>query len=133
MVFLSDSKSPQGSWTLINIRADLINSLVWMVSTRLLISKSSSPFINPLVTVPSVLITIGITATSMSHIFFNSLSRTGYLSLCLPFFSFTLWSAGTANSVIRQIISLSLWICVCVCVCVCVCWDFNNAYSANIL
>ena len=46
MVFLwslSDSKSPQVSRTLLSILADLNNAVVRMVSTRVFISKSSSP------------------------------------------------------------------------------------------
>ena len=39
--------------TLLNILADLSNARIWMVSTCPLISKSSSPCINPLVTVPT--------------------------------------------------------------------------------
>ena len=67
MVFhwsLSDSKSLQVSRTPLSILADLINAVVWIVST-LLISKSSSPCTNPLVTVPSAPITIGISVTFM--------------------------------------------------------------------
>ena len=55
MVFhwsLSDSKSPQVSRTLLSILAVLNNAAVWMVSTRLPTSKSSSPFSNPFITVP---------------------------------------------------------------------------------
>ena len=55
MVFhwsLSDNKSPQVSRTLLSILAILNNAVVWMVSTRPPTSKSSSPFSNPLVTVP---------------------------------------------------------------------------------
>ena len=37
-----------------------IDDVVWMISTRPLISKSSSPFNNPLVTVPNVQITINV-------------------------------------------------------------------------
>ena len=53
MVFhwsLSDSKSPQVSRTLLSILAYLNNVVVWTVSTRPVISKSSSPCTNPLVT-----------------------------------------------------------------------------------
>ena len=63
MVFrwsLSDSKSPQVSRTLLSILAVLNNAVIWMVSTRPPTSKSSSPFSNPLVTVPNAPITIGI-------------------------------------------------------------------------
>ena len=83
MVFhwsLSDSKSPQISWNLLRILADLNNEVVWMVSTRPLISKSSGLFINPLVTAPRAPIIIGIDVTFMFHIFFNSLVRSRYLS-----------------------------------------------------
>ena len=40
---LSDSKSPQVSKTLLSILADLNNIIIWMVSSHLLISKSSNP------------------------------------------------------------------------------------------
>ena len=78
MVFhwsLSDNKSPKVFTTFLSILADLNNTVVWLVSTRPLISKSSGPFTNPLVTVPRVPITIGITVTFTFHSFFNSLAR----------------------------------------------------------
>ena len=84
MVFhwsLSDSKSPQVSRTLHSILAVLNNAVVWIVSTRPPTSKSSSPFSNPLVTVPNAPITIGIIVTCMFHSFFSSLARSRYLSL----------------------------------------------------
>ena len=107
MVFhwsLSDSKSPQVSMTLLSILAVLNSVLVWMVSTRLPTSNSSSPFSNPLVTVPNALITIGIIVTSMFHSFFNSLERSRYLSFFSDSFSFILWSAGKGKSKILQIL-----------------------------
>ena len=85
MVFhlsLSDSKSPQVSRirlnlfkslqvsrTLLSILADPRNAEVWMVSTRSFISKSSSPFINLLVTVPKAPDMFGIKITFMFHSF----------------------------------------------------------------
>ena len=63
MVFLwnlSDSKSSQVSRILLSILADLNNVVVWIIFTRPLISKSSSLFNNPSVTVPRAPITIGI-------------------------------------------------------------------------
>ena len=105
MVFhcsLSDSKSPQVSRTLHSILAVLNNVVIWMVSTRPPTSKSSSPFSNPLVTVPKAPITIGIIVTFMFHSFFNSLARSRYLSFFSHSFSFILWSAGTARSTILQ-------------------------------
>ena len=107
MVFhwsLSDSKSPQVSRTLISILTVLNNVVVWMFSTRPLISKSSRPFNNPLVTVPKVPITIRIIVTFMFHSFINFLVRSRYLSFFLLSFSFILWSAGTAKSTILQVL-----------------------------
>ena len=66
---LSDRKSPQVSWTLLSILADLNYTVLWMVYTRPLFSKSSNPCTNPLMTVPSDPITSGITVTFMFHIF----------------------------------------------------------------
>ena len=83
MVFqrsLRDSKSPQVSRTLLSILAVFNNAVVWMVSTSPPTSKSSSPFSNPLVTVPNTPITIGIFVTCMFHSFCNSLTRSRYLS-----------------------------------------------------
>ena len=66
---LSDSKSPQVFGTLLSILADVNNTVVWMVFTRPLISKSSDPCTNPLVAGPSAPITIGITVILMFHSF----------------------------------------------------------------
>ena len=74
MVFLwglSYSKLPEVSRTLLSIVAVLNNAVFWMVSTCLLISKSSSLFNNLLVTVPKAPIMIGILLTSMFHSFFQ--------------------------------------------------------------
>ena len=40
--------------------------------------------------------------------FFNSLAKSKYLSLFSISFNFILWSAGTAKSIIRQVLFLSL-------------------------
>ena len=100
---LSDSKSPQVSRTLLSILTVFNNAVVWMVSTRPPTSKSSSPFNNPLLTVPKAPITIGIVFTFMFHSFFNSLARSRYLSLFSHSISFILWSAGISKSTILQI------------------------------
>ena len=99
-----DSKSSQVSRTLLTILVVHNNVVVWMVSTRPPTFKSSSPFNNPLVTVPNAPITIGIIVTFMFHSFFNSLARSRYLSFFSDSFSFILWSAGTAKSTILQIL-----------------------------
>ena len=91
MVFywsLSDSKSPQVSRTLLSILAVLNDAVVWMVSTRPPISKSSSPFSNPLVTVPNAPITIGIIFTSMFHSFFQFPRKVEVFILLFTFFLF---------------------------------------------
>ena len=113
MVFhwsLSDSKSPQVSRTLLSILAVLSNAVIWIVSTRPLTFKSSRPYNNPLVIVPKAPITIGTTVTFMFHSFFNSLARSRYLSFFSLSFSFILWSAGSAKSIILQIIVFFLLI-----------------------
>ena len=107
MVFhwsLGDSKSPKVSWTLFGILAVLNNAVVWMVSTHPPTPKSSSLFNNPLVIVPNIPITIRIIVTCMFHSFFNSLTRSRYLSFFTHSFSFILWSARTAKLTILQII-----------------------------
>ena len=112
MVFhwsLSDSKSPQVSRTLLSILAVLNNAVVRMVFTRPPTSKSSSPFSNPLVTVPNAPITIGIIVTCMFYSFFRSLARLRYLSFFSHSFSFILWSAGTAKSTILQVLFFSFF------------------------
>ena len=111
MVFrwsLSDSKSLQVSRTLLSILADLNNAVVWTVSIRSVISKSSSPSTNHLVTVPKAPITIGIIVTFMFHSLFNSLARSTYLSHFSLSFNFILWSARTAKSTIQQVLSFLL-------------------------
>ena len=91
MVFqwsLSDSKSPQVSKSLLGILAVLNNALVLMVSIRSPSSKSSSPFNNPLVTVPKVPITSGIIVTFMFHSFFQFSSKFEIVILLFTFFQF---------------------------------------------
>ena len=58
-----------------------------MLSTRPPTSKSSSPFSNPLVTVPNAPITIGIIVTFMFHSFFQFPSKVDVL-LLFTFFQF---------------------------------------------
>ena len=111
MVFhwsLSDSNTPQVSRTHLRILAILSNAVVWIVSTRPPISKSSRSFNNPLVIVPNVPITIGTIVTFMFHSFFNSLARSRYLSFFSLSFRFILWSTRTA--VIFIFILTLLWL-----------------------
>ena len=101
---LSDNKCPQVSRTPHSILAYLNDALVWMVSTRFLIFQFSCPFINPLVTVPRLPITISHRHLRVPQLFFNSLGRSRYLSFFSLSFNFTLCSAGTAESTIRQVL-----------------------------
>ena len=76
-----DSKSHQFSRTLLSILTQLNNAVV---STRPLISKSSTHIIDTLVTLPNAPIKIGITITFMFRSFFSSQARSKYLSFfCL--------------------------------------------------
>ena len=97
---LSVSKSPQVSRTLLSILADLNKAVVWMVSTRLLISKSSNPCVNPLVTVSRAPITIGIIVTFMYHSFFQLRSKVEVLTLL--FASFQFYTVVSQNSKIHN-------------------------------
>ena len=85
MVFpcsLSNSKSLQVSTTLLSIPADPNIAVVWTISARLVISKSSSLCTNHLLTVPRAPITIGTIVTFMFRIFFNyQQGRSTYPSL----------------------------------------------------
>ena len=101
---MCDSKSPSVSRILLrrsqqcyNFNNDLKNAIISMVSTRLLIFKSSCLFNNPVLTVPSAVITIIIPVPFLLHSLFVFLPPR-YLSLFLLSFNFKLWSAGTANS-----------------------------------
>ena len=101
---LSNSKSPQVSRTLLGILADLNNAIILMVPICSLISKYSSLWNNLLVNVPSAPITAGITVTFMFYSFFRSLARSSNLPHFSLVFNFTLWSAWTAKSTIRQVL-----------------------------
>ena len=74
--------------TLLSILAVLINTVLWVVSTRPPTSKSSGPFSNPLVTVPNAPITIGIIVTCMLHSFFQFPSKVEVLIPLFTFFQF---------------------------------------------
>ena len=91
VVFLrrvSDSKSPQASWNLLSIVADLSNEVVGKLSSRTLISNSPSPYTNPLVTVPSAPTTIGFTVTFKFYSFFQFSSKDKLLISFFAFFQF---------------------------------------------
>ena len=100
---LSDCKSPQVSRTLLSILSDLNNVVVWMASTRPIIAKSSSPCINPLVTVTREPITIGIIVTFMFHNFLKFRSKVHIVILIFIFFKFysvVSWDSKAHNLVI---------------------------------
>ena len=108
MVFhwsLSDSKSPQVSRTLLSILDVLNNAVVWMVSTRLSTSKSSSPFDNSVVTVPKAPIAFGIIVTFMFNSFFNSLARSMYF-----FFILSVLFCGKLGQQSRQFCKFSFFL-----------------------
>ena len=88
MVFhwsLSDNKSPQVSRTLLSILADLNNAVVWIVSACLVISKSSSLYTNPSVSVPRAPVTIDIIVTFKFRSFFFQFHS--HVKLLIPLFA----------------------------------------------
>ena len=101
---LSDSKSPRVFRTLLSILADLNQVIVWMVTTRPLISKSSSPFNNHSLTVTRAPITIGINHTFMFLSFFQFSTRSLLLLSPLEFFS-------SASHQPYQVLPLHLTVC----------------------
>ena len=68
-----DSKSLKVFRNLLCILADLNNAVVWVVSTRPLISKSSSSCINPLVTVSNVVFNLSLSDSKSLKVFRNLL------------------------------------------------------------
>ena len=81
---LSDSKSPRVSSSFLSILADLNKAVVWIFSTRPLISKSS----NPLITVQRATITNGITVTFMFNSFGFFFQFSGKVHALVPLFAF---------------------------------------------
>ena len=101
MVFhwnLSDSKSPQVSLTFLNIMADLNKAVVWMVSSCSIISKSSSPFTNPIGVDPSAPTSIGINIIFMIPSFSSSQAKSRYLSFFSLLSNFTLWQSSLTST-----------------------------------
>ena len=104
---LSD-KSPQVTWTLLSILADLNNAIVLMVYTCPVISKSFSLLSNPSVSRASL--SIGKIVTFMFLKIFNSLARSRYLSF---FRVLSIFSCGQPGQKSPQFdkFSLSLSLC----------------------
>ena len=97
MVFhwkLSDSKSPQVSWTLSTLD-DLNSAMVWMVLILPLISSSFSRLLG---IVPRAPTTIGINVMLMFYDCFFSLANSKCFSIFSLTFIFTLWFSGMAKS-----------------------------------
>ena len=107
---LSYSKPPRVSRTLLGILAYLNNEVVWMVTTRPVISKSSSPFINPLVTVPRAPITIGKTVIFMFHNFFQFPSKAQVLIFLFTFFQFYSVVSRDSKVTILQVLFFCCWL-----------------------
>ena len=80
---MSDCHFPHVAWIILSILAYINNPVVWMVSTRPLISKSPIPCTNPWLNVRSAAIKIRITVTYMFHSFSVLKEVFGtYLSFC---------------------------------------------------
>ena len=76
----------------------LNNEIVWMVSTRFVVSKFFSPFFNHMMTTPKLPITVSIHVTFIFYSFLNYLARSRYSSFFSLSFNFTPWSAVPARS-----------------------------------
>ena len=68
---LSDGKPPQISRTLLSIRSDRSNAVVWTIPTYVLISNYFSLFTNHLTIVPSTLITTDISHFHVPYFLFS--------------------------------------------------------------
>ena len=111
------------------ILADLNNAVVWMVSTRLLIIKSSSLCINFLVSLLRAPITIGKSSLSYSTVF-QYPEKIIYLSF--RFLSILLLGQQGQKNPQFSKFSILLFVCVCVCVCVCVrVCDYYTVWSSG--
>ena len=73
---------------LLSVLADFNNAVVWMVSSRPLILKPSSPRTKSLLTVPSAPFTLGITVTFTFPNFFQFPSNVEVLIFFFAFFQF---------------------------------------------
>ena len=94
MVFhynLNDRRFLQVSRILLSILTYPNNAVVWIVSTRILISISSNPFINPSGTIPSVPTTIGITVTFMVFLFSSKVQVVIFLFAFFQVYSVISW------------------------------------------
>ena len=107
---VGDSKSPQGCRTLFSILANLNNDVVWIVLIRPPISNSSSLLSNPLGSIPSAPITVGITVTFMFHSYLISPARSFTFYFSLPSFSLIFYSVGRWDGKIHNTASLFLFL-----------------------
>ena len=85
---LSKSKSPKVFRFLFSILADLNNAIVWMVSPHPLISKSTCPCTNPLVTLLNTLVRVVNTITFLFHSLFQFFSKVFVLASLFVFLQF---------------------------------------------
>ena len=102
--------SPQVWRTLLCILVDHNNALVWIVSSRLTISMSSSLFTELLVTVPRAPTTIGIIVSFMLLSFVNFLGGYRYLFFFrFQFYSVVSLESKIPNSTILFFVDYKFW------------------------
>ena len=94
-------QSPQVSRTLLSILTVLNNVLVWMLTTRPVIFKPSSPFNNPLMNVSKAPIMISTVITFMFHSFFfqfpGKVQVLIFLFTFFQFYSVVSWDSKVHN------------------------------------
>ena len=100
---LADGLSLKFEW--LQVFSNLNIVVVWMVSTRPLFAKSSSPCINPSLSVPRSPIIIGIIFTFSFQRFFQSPNNLEVLILLFIFFQF--YSVVSKDSKFRNFIFVS--------------------------
>ena len=105
----SDIKFLQVSRTFLNILTVLTYAVVWLFSTRPLISKSPCPFNNPLLTVPKETITIGIIVNVIFHRIFQFSSN---VQVLIPLFTlFQFYTVVSRDSKVNNFaMSLFCWL-----------------------
>ena len=101
----TDRFSQESEWQQVSSGfQDLVVLWCWPFNSSYNLQFSESLFFWFFGTVPSVSTTIGITVIFMFHSFLSSLARFMYLFKVSPFFTFTLWSSGSAKCIVWEYI-----------------------------
>ena len=103
---LSDSKSSQVFRILFSILADLSNVIVWMISTRPLMSMSCRPFINL-----SVTVTRASTCINVIFMFYRFFQFPSKVEVFIVIFTDSILLFGHPGQLIPQICNIFFFVC----------------------